>query len=220
MSRIVNISLGEYYHCYSRGVDRRKIFLTQKDYLRFAVLLYVCNSTKPIHISNFESKNLIELFNIERGEQIIAIGAWCLMPNHFHLILKEIQEGGISMFMQRLLTAYTMYFNKRSHRRGALYEGPYKFEHAREDRYLKYLFSYLHLNPVKLIYPEWKENGIINKERARNFLANYEHSSHLDYIWIIRPQNKILNYSVFPDYFQTAKDFNHEIRKRGQEPLF
>lgn len=211
MPRIVTISLDEYYHCYNRGTDQRKIFLTQKDYLRFAVLLYTCNSIKPIHISNFESKELIELFDIERNESIVAIGAWCLMPNHFHLLLKEIKEGGISLFMQRLLTAYTMYFNKRSHRRGTLYEGPYKFEHASKDRYLKYLSSYIHLNPVKLIDSKWKENGIKNKGKAKSFLESYEYSSYLDYKGIIRPQNKILNKAVFPEYFQATKDFKQEI---------
>ena len=211
MPRIVTISLGEYYHCYNRGTDQRKIFLTQKDYLRFAVLLHTCNSAKPVHVSNFESKELIELFDVKCGEPIVAIGAWCLMPNHFHLILKEIKEGGISLFMQRLLTAYTMYFNKRSHRKGTLYEGPYKFQHVSEDRYLKYLLSYVHLNPVKLIDLGWKENGIKNRGKAENFLENYEYSSYPDYKGIARQQNKILNKSVFPDYFQIIKDFDQEI---------
>lgn len=211
MPRIVTISLDEYYHCYNRGVDQRKIFLTQKDYLRFIVLLYVCNSTKTIHISNFESKDPIELFDVERGDSIVAIGAWCLMPNHFHLMLKEIKGGGISLFMQRLLTAYSMYFNKKSHRKGTLYEGPYKFKHASEDRYLKYLLSYIHLNSIKLIDSKWKENGIKDRRRAKNFLKNYEYSSYLDYKGIARPQNKIINKAFFPEYFQTAKDFNQEI---------
>jgi len=113
--------------------------------------------------------------------------------------------------MQRLLTAYTMYFNKRSHRKGTLYEGPYKFQHVSEDRHLKYLLSYIHLNPVKLIDLKWKENGIKDRRKAENFLEDYEYSSYLDYKGIVRSQNKILNTSVFPEYFQTVKDFNQEI---------
>lgn len=211
MSRSAIISLGEYYHCYNRGTDQRKIFLTQKDYLRFMVLLYVCNSVKPIHVSNFNSKDLIELFDVRRGDPIVAIGAWCLMPNHFHLALKEIRENGISLFMQRLLTAYSMYFNKKSHRKGTLYEGPYKFEHASEDRYLKYLLTYIHLNPMKLVDSKWKENGIRDRQKAKKFLGDYEYSSYLDYKGIARPQNKIINKEVFPEYFQTNNDFYQEI---------
>ncbi len=204
-------ALNEYYHCYNRGTDKRKIFLTEKDYLRFVVLLYVCNSTKPIHISNFEAKSLIELFDVERGEPLVAIGAYCLMPNHFHFLLKEIRKGGISLFIQKLTIAYTMYFNKKSHRTGSLFEGTFKVEHADEDKYLKYLFSYIHLNPVKLIDPKWKENGLKNYKKTREFLDNYKYSSYLDYAGVERPQNKILNKNKFPEYFETTKDFETEI---------
>ena len=209
--RKIAFAPGEYYHCYNRGTDRRKIFLTPKDHLRFMVLLYVCNSDKDIHPSNFRTKNIIELFNIERGRPLVAIGAWCLMPNHFHLLLKETKEGGISLFMHKLGVAYTMYFNKRSHRVGALFQSTFKAEHVDEDRYLKYLFSYIHLNPVKLIDSKWKERGLKNLKETKKFLGIYEYSSYLDFLKIKRPQNKILNTAEFPNYFEKLKDFDKEI---------
>ena len=175
------------------------------------VLLYVCNSDKPIHISNFEAKSLVDLFDAERGEPLVAIGAWCLMSNHFHLLLKEIKEGGISKFINKLLTAYSMYFNIRHHRKGTLFQGRFEAEHANEDRYLKYLFSYIHLNPVKIIDSKWKERGLKNLKKTKDFLDTYEYSSYLDYRGTKRPQNKILNKSEFPEYFENIKDFNEEI---------
>lgn len=211
MNRKITFSIDEFYHCYNRGTDKRKIFLDSKDYLRFTLLLYVCNSTEPIHISNFGTKNLIDLFRLKRGKPLVAIGAYCLMPNHFHLLIKEIKEGGISLFVQKVLTAYSMYFNKKHQRRGSLFESRFKAEHASEDRYLKYLFSYIHLNPVKLIDPKWKELGLKNSKKTTDFLDDYENSSYLDYQGIDRPQNEILNMDEFPIYFEKPEDFKSEI---------
>jgi len=211
MSRNFIFTIDEYYHSYDRGTDKRKVFLNKKDYLRFITLLYVCNSTDSIHISNFNVGTGFELFDLKRGEPLVAIGAYCLMPNHFHLLLKEIKEGGISKFMQKLITGYTMYFNKKYERTGALFESRFRAEHADEDRYLKYLFSYIHLNPIKLIDSKWREDGIKNKMEARKLLNNYIYSSYLDYLGVSRFQNQILDKKVFPKYFQTIKDFNKEI---------
>ncbi len=217
------IAPNEYYHCYNRGTDKRKIFLTNKDHLRFVALLYICNSDKAIHISNNKSKSLIELFDAERGEPLVAIGAWCLMPNHFHLLLKETKEGGIGKFINKLLTAYSMYFNIKNHRKGTLFEGRFKAEHADEDRYLKYLYSYIHLNPAKLIDSKWKESGLKDYSKTKKFLDNYEFSSYFDFIGIKRPQNKILKKNEFPNYFKTMKNFDKEISEwlsYGKEFLY
>ncbi|KKU25863.1 hypothetical protein A3I25_01415 [Candidatus Nomurabacteria bacterium RIFCSPLOWO2_02_FULL_42_17] len=211
MLRKTSFTKGENYHCYTRGTDKRKIFLDKGDYIRFIVLLYICNSTQPIHISNFESKKLMEFFDLEKERSLVAIGTYCLMPNHIHLLLQEVEKGGLSLFMKKLLTAYSMYFNKKYQRKGVLFEGCFKAEHINEDRYLKYLFSYIHLNPVKLIDSKWKERGLKNLKQAKGFLRNYEYSSYLDYLGIERPQNKILNLSAFPNYFENIKDFWSEI---------
>lgn len=211
MLRKTPFAIGEYYHCYVRGNDKRKIFITKKDYLRFCVLLYVCNSNVPIHVSNFEAKTLIDLFDIKRGDPLVAIGSYCLMPNHFHILLKEIKKDGISIFMQKLNTAYTMYFNKKNDRRGSLFEGCFKSQYVDSDKYFKYLFSYINLNPVKLIDPTWKENGIKNIKVTKNFLKNYEYSSYVDFLGEYRPQSKILSKSEFPEYFRDRNDFSNEI---------
>lgn len=211
MSRSIIFSPEEYYHCYCRGTEKRKIFLDKKDYERFIALLFVCNSTEKIHLSDHKGKALEELFKIDRKETLVDIGAYCLMPNHFHLLIREKTENGISLFMQKIMTAYTMYFNKKYGRTGALFESRFRAEHANNNNYLKYLFSYIHLNPVKIINSNWKEEGIKNKKEAINFLHNYRYSSYIDYMNYPRLQNRILNKEAFPKYFSTKNSFESEI---------
>lgn len=115
--------------------------------------------------------------------------------------------------MQKLLTGYTMYFNKRHERTGALFQGKFKAIHANSDPYLKYLISYIHLNPVKLIGPKWKENGIANQKRAENYLGKYSYSSYLDYLGQNRVEKKIIKIDSLPDYFETPKNFKTNLEE-------
>lgn len=156
MQRRIIISEGEIYHLYNRGVEKRLIFLAQADQERFTRLLYIANDEAPFKYELIQSKSLKE---IKRSKPLVAIGAYALMPNHFHLLVKEIRAGGISAFMEKLTTGYSAYFNKRNDRVGALFQGTYKAQHANSDAYLKYLFAYIHLNPVKLIESAWREGG-------------------------------------------------------------
>lgn len=212
MSRNFIFSEGEYYHCYGRGTDKRKIFLDKKDYYRFLQLLFVSNSKDTIHLSNFSKKSFAEIFSIQRKGALVDIGAYCLMPNHFHLLVKETQEKGISLFMQKLMTAYTMYFNKKYNRRGSLFESTFKGQHIQGDRYLKYIFSYIHLNPIKILDSTWKENGIKDIKSAKEFLSRYAYSSYPDFFAEgMRAQSAILTSGSFPSYFQNKSEFKSEI---------
>lgn len=209
MRRKFSFSIDEYYHLYNRGTEKRIIFTEKNDYNRFVVLLHLCNSTAPIDISNILRGGLsfTELLNMDISQRLVDVGAYVLMPNHFHLLTKEKQENGISLFMKKLLTAYSMYFNKKYKRSGGLFQGPFQATHANVDEYLKYLFSYIHLNPVKLINPKWKENGIINMVKTKEYLDSYIYSSYLDYLGADRKEGKILNKQVFPEYFLEMNDF-------------
>lgn len=180
-------------------------------------LLYLCNGTARLHISDllprgFASGELIELFEkVDRGDPLVEVGAYCLMPNHFHLLMREKEKNGISRFMQKITTGYTMYFNKRHERSGVLFQGVFKSTHAKEDRYLKYLLSYIHLNPVKLVEPRWKEAGFVNQTRAKKFLEGYHYSSYADYAGHNRFEQKIIAKAMLPEYFLTPKDFKKNI---------
>jgi len=206
---------GEYYHIYNRGIDKRIIFKSIHDYRRFMMLLYVANSDEPIKLDNFINilrKDYQEIFSCKRGNQLISIGAWCLMPNHFHILVKEEVEGGITKFMQRLGTGYSMYFNIKYQRTGSLFGGPFKSKHIADDRYLKHLFGYISLNPLDLEFSEWE--GLIDKQSPKiwqEFLKKYQYSSFLEYTGVERCEGSILNKEAFPKYFSNKNDFEDFI---------
>ena len=207
---------GEFYHLYNRGTEKRKIFLSKRDHERFLALLFLSNSKDPSRLDNLTrseqgSTLLTRALKIERGETLIDIAAYWLMPNHFHLLVREKEEGGISRFMQKLSTGYTMYFNKKYERSGTLLQGKFKSSHAGEDRYLRYLISYIHLNPVKLIEPKWKEIGIRDKKKASDFLEEYNYSSFLDFCKQERAEAAIITPGALPDYFDSPADFKQSL---------
>lgn len=207
--RKVNFTNGEYYHIYNRGNSKQVIFQDKHDYSRFLGLLFACNQVNNFKIDNLNKNET--LFDVKRSENLVSIGGYCLMPNHFHLIITESVSGGISKFMQKLSTAYCMYYNKKYKRTGALFEGKFKSQHTNTDRYLKYIFSYIHLNPVKLIQKNWKNTGIKNKEVVLDYLRDYKYSSYVDYLGFSRIENDILNTSSFPKYFPKKDSFIKEI---------
>ena len=200
----------EWYHCYNRGVDKRIVFEDAGDYNRFLLLLYMGNGSVPLRLSNLRNRNIravLEDTSFERGEPVVEIGAYTLMPNHFHLALKEILEGGIAIFMQRIFTAYTMYFNKKYERTGALFAGPFKSRHVTDDRYLKKLISYLHLNAAELFDSRWKD-GIGDIEKIKKSLPGYPYSSLPDFLGHERPERRILGNSIFElfDFLPTLQE--------------
>lgn len=205
--RKIIFSVEEFYHLYSRGVDKRSLFLDDTDRKRFVRLLFICNGTKPVMYR--ETKKL-SLKNIDTGQKLVAIGTYCLMPNHFHLLIKEITNGGIVKFMSKLLTAYSTYFNKKHERTGSLFSSEFKSTHLNTDEYLKYIFAYIHMNPLKIFDVNWKEENL-NISQVESLLNNYVYSSYLDYLSENREEYIILNKEVFPKYFNTAEDFKRNI---------
>jgi len=192
---------------YNRGNSKQKIFLDKGDYLHFLKLLYLCNSKR-----NFTIRDITEnSYEFDRIDTLVYIGAFVLMPNHFHILIKEKEENGISKFMQKLSTAYVMYFNTVHKRTGSLFEGKFKAQYLNTDRYLKYIFSYIHLNPIKLIDKNWKEKGIKNIKEAKKYLLEYKFSSYLEYLGEDRLQSKILLREKFPNYFPSKNKFENEI---------
>ncbi|MDD4803978.1 MAG: transposase [Candidatus Pacebacteria bacterium] len=211
MNRKIVFSINEFYHLYNRGIEKRIIFLDKTDYERFLLLLKVANNTKSFNLRDLKEQNSLGLTSEDMDNTLVDIGSYCLMPNHFHILLKEKVEGGISKFMSKLTTGYSMYFNKRYERKGSLFQGVFQAQHANSDNYLKYLFSYIHLNPIKLIQFDWKENGIDNIDGAKKYLDDYIYSSFPDYVGVKRKENNILNMKVFPEYFESVEDFKNNI---------
>ncbi len=204
MNRKIVFTEGEYYHIYNRGVEKREIFLSAEDYRRFHRLLFFANGVKPVVYKRVQGLTS----DRAQEDEFCSIGAYVLMPNHFHLLVRARDDVGITEFMRKITTGYTMYFNKKNERTGHLFEGAFKAEHVDRDEYLKYLFAYIHLNPVKLIDSSWKENGIGDPVRAKKYLENFTHSSYLDWMGSSREERNILSVGEFPEYFGNAEEFD------------
>ena len=137
----IQYEIGEIYHIFNRGVDKRKIFSNQNDLNRFLKSMEVFNSVKPIG-SLFEQS-----FQKEKTKKsLVDFIAYNLLSNHFHFILKEITEGGISEIMKRLTGGYTWYFNNKYKRTGSLFQGTFKGKHINSNEYLLHLSVYVNLN--------------------------------------------------------------------------
>lgn len=134
----------EFYHIYNRGVDKRSIFSDKNDLERFFLSMQEFNTVKPIG-SIFENS-----FNKNKGgkidQSLVQFVAFCLIPNHFHFILVQLEERGIEKFMHRLGTGYTNYFNEKHLRSGALFQGRFKANHISSNEYLLHAGIYVNLN--------------------------------------------------------------------------
>lgn len=179
------------YHIYNRGVEERNIFLDNQDRFRFIHDLFEFNDEASV-VNIYYKLNRFHEFQsyevkprkIERGTRklLVEILVFCLMPNHFHLLLRQLKENGIVKFMQKLGTGYTMSFNQKYKRSGSLFQGTYKAILVEKDAHFLHLPYYIHLNPLDLKFPEWRNREIKNYKEVMNFLENYRWSSFLDYI--------------------------------------
>lgn len=144
---------GGYYHVYNRGVEKRKIFKDDQDYRVFLDYLKIYllpeqeASIKSVSINGFTFQRFVRPLNNFWGE--VELLAYCLMPNHFHLLLKQKSPRSIEAFMRSLGTKYSGYFNKRYERVGPLFQSVYKAVLVQNEEQLLHLTRYIHLNPVK-----------------------------------------------------------------------
>lgn len=138
--KIVPLVTGEIYHVYNRGVDKRQTFESESDYIRFYYSLEQFNTAEPVGSLRNSSKN-----NLKK-DQLVTILAYALLPNHFHILLKQSVDGGISEFLKRVQCGYAGHFNQSNQRSGALFQGKFQRVHVDTDEYFNYLFSYINEN--------------------------------------------------------------------------
>lgn len=202
------------YHIISRGTEGRKIFLEEVDYYRFIYLFYVCNFGSPA--LNLWKKDIIKVGEaILRGEkippkfiqkehpQLVDSPSLTLIPNHYHAILKQLREKGISLFAQKVNGAYGKYFNLKNQRDGRLFQGAFKAILIDNENYLLRVSRYVHLNVLDLIQPDWREKGVKNHQRAIKFLSTYPWSTTPDYLGV-RNSNIVTTkglYNIFFEHF-------------------
>lgn len=195
--RRIPFAPGEWYHLYSRGIEKRQIFIDEADFRRFRALLYLANSVKAVNFDTIRNIPYEEIFTLPRGKTLVSIGAYCMMTNHPHLIVQEKEEGGITTFMHKFGTAYTSYFNRKHKRVGNLMVKPFRSKHIGDDKYLRWVIQYVHLNPAEIFEPTWKMGKVRNIEILGKQLLDYKFSSLPDYFGETRPERSILDENVF-----------------------
>lgn len=161
---------GEYYHIYNRGIEKRLIFLDDADRWRFLTTLFVFQwenyLSRPSDLVPVVQHSILDKTILEKPiykklflSRVAKLVCFCLMPNHFHFILEELRNGGISLLMQRVGNSYTKYFNAKYERKGHLFENRFQSIHIDKNEYLTYLSIYIHSkNPSEL--PEWRGKEI------------------------------------------------------------
>lgn len=153
--------------------------MNERDYRRFIRSMEEFNDTTPA--SNLYRANCLKS-DFKQRKWLVEVLCFCLMPNHYHLLLRQLIGGGITEFMRKMGTGYTNYFNLKHNRVGPLFQGKFKAVHISKEAHLLYLPHYIHLNPLDLVMPEWREQKIRNADNALRFLESYRWSSYLDYI--------------------------------------
>ncbi len=144
--RITPLITGEYYHVFNRGSDKRDLYIQPRDYTRFQQTFYYYQFSGPkTKFSQFTKSNL---FKPILNEKLIEVLCFCLMPNHFHFLIKQLRENGISIFISQLSNSYTKYFNVKYNRIGPLLQGAFKAVRIKTDEQLVHVSRYIHLNPV------------------------------------------------------------------------
>lgn len=200
-----------YYHVFNRGVNKRPIYKNRYEYLRFILLLKFYNSIEyPIRFSKFNKLSIeqrSEIWNrLQKDKTHTDIISYCLMPNHFHLLVKQNSGDGISKLMGNLQNSYVRYFNIRNKRVGPLFQGRFKAVKINSDEQLLHVSRYIHLNPYS--------SGIVKDTQK---LLSYEWSSLPEYINQIKfplcsRQDMLINFKDTESYKKFILD-NKEYQK-------
>lgn len=190
--RIIPFVSDYFYHIFNRGTEKRQIFESNRDRSRFlkTIQYYQYEGPKP-RFSKFFISNL-QKFSPDR--KIVEIVSYCLMPNHFHLLIKQLKEGGISEFMSKFSNSYTKYFNTKYKRVGALLQGQFKAVLVESDEQLLHLSRYIHLNPLSSFL-------------VKN-LDQYQWSSYSEYI---NGTKGICSKEDVASFFKTPQDYKQFV---------
>lgn len=217
--RIESFAIGDYVHVYNRGNRKAKIARSDKDKWRFMQSLRFFNDKnsslnilRQIIIENPDLKkkpqSVFELGwpkNWPQKDPLVKILCYCLMPNHFHLLLKEIREHGVSRFMQKLGTGYTNYFNIRYGEVGSVFQGGYKARRIDKDIYLEYLNVYIQVINILELFPGGLEKAVKNIDKALKFVENYQFSSYRDFVSLRK--SLIIDKDILGKLFKTSASY-------------
>lgn len=222
--RVEPFTIGNYVHVYNRGNRKARIVRSDKDKWRFMQALRFFNdSNSSLNILrkisrlksdfNRQPQSVFELGwprNWLDKKPLVKILCYCLLPNHFHLLLKEIRENGVSKFMQKLGTGYTNYSNLKYQEVGSVFQGGYKSRTITEDIYLQHLSVYIQIINVLELFPGGLEKALQNINKALKFVEEYPFSSYQDFIGIRK--SLIINKDILGEIFPTPKGYKSFVR--------
>lgn len=187
---------GNIVHIILRGINGNKIFKDINDYYRGIFSIYEFNDLNPANIkrrreirNSFKKKIRLgrtSTDSVDKRDRLVEILAFCFMPNHIHLLIKQIKDNGITEFMRKIGTGYGGYINRKYNQRGHVFQKVFEAIKIKTEEQLKIVFAYIHANPISLIYKDWKKIKIKDKDFGEivKFLKNYKWSSYLDCIGI------------------------------------
>ncbi|OGL66533.1 hypothetical protein A2856_02480 [Candidatus Uhrbacteria bacterium RIFCSPHIGHO2_01_FULL_63_20] len=171
-----------YYHVYNRGVDKRTIFCGEQDFRRFYESMYLFNDQTYFHAGGNSIEKDIRLSAHEvlsdDRKPLVRIVAYCLMRNHFHLLLQQCVEEGISKFLHRVGMGYAKYFNLKYDRTGSLFESQFNAKPAQSEAHFQWLPRYIHMNALDGTEIAWRDDGKLDWTRGHAVLDAYPWSSH------------------------------------------
>ncbi|MFQ5540689.1 MAG: transposase [Candidatus Paceibacteria bacterium] len=175
----------ELYHLLNRGTDKRNLVMDNLDRRRFVRNLYEMNDKRPVdHIDRIpDIRRRVNTKRRQEREPFVQIHAWCLMNNHYHLLVSEIAEGGVSKFLKKLNMGYSKYFNARHERSGTLFQGKTKKILVEREAHFMWILHYIHFNPLDYFKQagNWRNQCLTKPERAIEWLKQYHWSSFRDY---------------------------------------
>ncbi len=188
--------------------------MDEKDYVRFIHDLFEFNDEAPVLSTYRRYRNVIARRSIVEHPRklIVNIHAFCLMPNHYHLLLSARVDNGIPRFMKKLNMGYARHFNEKYERKGTLFEGRYKKVIVRTDAHFIHLPYYIHLNPLDLTAPEWRERKLKNYRDALKSLESYRWSSHLDYAGIENFPS-VTQREFLMKFFGSSNDYKKSVKR-------
>jgi putative transposase len=217
MKRKYPFVVDKIYHVYNRGVAKNPICNQEADYWRFlqGLCLFNDNDSATNILWRLERNrgrltlNVLKDYIIKQGENrkpLVKILAYCLMPNHFHLLIEEIQEKGITKFMQKLGLGYARYFNNKYNRVGSLFQDKFKNILVDDENYLQQLLIYINvLNPAEFLEPEWKEEGISDIKKVLDFTEKYNWCTHQEYLY--KRNSLIVDRGILGEMFPSQEKY-------------
>ena len=225
MIRKEKFAPGEYYHVYNRTILDILVFKNSSNCKRLLQAFLLANSTQASRAFQFLRDNkdapIEEALKIARsGEKLVDVICYTIMPNHYHLLLKEKLEGGITSFIHRCNISVAKYINTKMERKGPLFEGLFKSKHVTTNDYLLHLSLYIHLNPLDFLEEkQWREHKIKNWKQIKDKLTNYPYSSLKSFLNNNYEDKIISEKEIVIGQFNSTEEYENFLREWSEEKL-